>query len=764
MNTAHSAHNPLQSIGRDLIAGLVVFLVAVPLCLGIAHASGVPIIAGILAGIIGGILVGLLSGSHVSVSGPAAGLTAIVLAQLKSLGSFEAFLLAVALSGILQMGLGMVRAGVLANYFPTNVIKGLLAAIGVILILKQLPHLVGHDADDEGEMSFIQPDGQSTLSELASSLGDFLPGAAIVGLLCLGLLLLWDRSRLKKSLFPAPLAAVLLGVGINEALRMAGSAWAIADTHLVSVPVLGANGQGWDTIFRLPDFSQIANPKVYVAAGTLAIVASLETLLNLEATDKLDPQRRVSSPNRELLAQGAGNLTAGLIGGMPMTSVIVRSSVNANAGARTRLSAITHGVLLVVSVFLLPTLLNRIPLSALAAILVVTGFKLANPALFRQMWREGRTQFLPFFATVVAIVLTDLLLGVLIGLAVSLLFLLNSSLRRGMVIIRETHASGVVHRIELANQVSFLNRASLMKALQSFQRDDQVVIDAQACDYLDPDILGIIRGFRDEAGPARGIRVSLTGFRNRYDLTDSIQYVDVTTRDVQANLTPQRALELLRAGNERFVSGHRLHRDLARQVDATSDGQHPMAVVLSCIDSRAPVEMLFDQGIGDIFSCRLAGNVPSRKAMASMEFACKVAGAKLVMVLGHTGCGAVKVACDLATADAATVESLGLANLPHLLEPLRESVRLETATTEARSSDNEAFVDRVAALNVYNVMRRIREGSPTLQALLESGQIIMVGGMYDVRTGVVTFFDAHASRGDGYSHGDAARSVGTHGS
>jgi carbonic anhydrase/SulP family sulfate permease len=762
MNTPSTVPSPLQSIGRDLLAGVVVFLVAVPLCLGIAHASGVPIIAGIIAGILGGILVGLLSGSHVSVSGPAAGLTAIVLAQLKILGSFEAFLLALALSGILQMGLGMLRAGVLANYFPNNVIKGLLAAIGVILILKQLPHLVGHDADDEGEMSFIQPDGQSTLSELASSLGDFLPGAAIVGLLCLGMLLAWDRSRLKKSLFPAPLAAVLLGVAINEVMRMAGMSWAIAESHLVSVPVLGTEGQGWNTIFRLPDFAQISNPKVYVAAGTLAIVASLETLLNLEATDKLDPQRRVSPPNRELLAQGVGNLAAGLIGGMPMTSVIVRSSVNANAGARTRLATITHGVLLVVSVFLLPTLLNRIPLSALAAILVVTGFKLANPTLFRQMWKDGWTQFVPFVITVIAIVLTDLLLGVLIGLAVSLLFLLNSSLRRGIVIIRETHASGLVHRIELANQVSFLNRASLMKALQSFQRDDQVVIDARACDYLDPDILGIIRTFRDEAGPARGISVSLNGFRNRYDLTDSIQYVDVTTRDVQANLTPQRALELLRAGNERFVSGHRLHRDLARQVDATSDGQHPMAVVLSCIDSRAPVEMLFDQGIGDIFSCRLAGNVPSRKAMASMEFACKVAGARLVMVLGHTGCGAVKVACDLATADAAKVESLGLTNLPYLLEPLCESVRLEKETVEARSSKNEAFVDRVAALNVHNVMRRVREGSPTLQALLDAGQILMVGGMYDVKTGVVTFFDASPTGGSRHERGTDARHANSH--
>ena len=742
MNTSISASGSSSSIGRDVLAGVVVFLVAAPLCLGIAHASGVPIIAGILSGIIGGIVVGLLSGSHISVSGPAAGLTAIVLSQVQILGSFEAFLLAVAVSGILQIALGMLRAGALANYFPSNVIKGLLAAIGVILILKQVPHLFGHDSDYEGDMSFSQPDGLNTFTEVGDLLNQFVPGSVFIGLLCLGLLVAWNRSPLKKSLFPAPLAAVLLGVVVSEALRMGGSSWAIESTHMVSVPVLGADGKGWGEIFRFPDFTQFSNPKMYMAAATLAIVSSLETLVNLEATDKLDPLRRVSRPNRELLAQGTGSLVAGLIGGLPTTAVIVRSSVNASAGARTRLATITHGVLLVVCVFLLPTVINRIPLSALAAILVVIGFRLANPEIFRQMWRDGRAQFVPFIVTLLAIVFTDLLLGVAIGLATSLLFLLHSSLRRGITVIREAHASGIVYRIELADQVSFLNRASIRRALEALKSGDQVVIDARTCDYIDPDILDLIRTFRNESGPARGVIVSLTGFQNRYQLSDRIQYVDVTTRDVQASLTPQRALELLRAGNERFTSGHRLHRDLARQIDATSTGQHPIAVVMSCIDSRAPVEMLFDQGIGDVFSCRLAGNVPSRKAMASMEYACKVAGARLVMVLGHTGCGAVKVACDLATSDAASIESLGLSNLPSLLEPLREAVRMETTTVDDRSSHNGAFVDRVAKLNVLNVMRHIRIGSPTLRTMLDDGQIMMVGAMYDVKTGIVTIYDA----------------------
>jgi carbonic anhydrase/SulP family sulfate permease len=739
-DTNASIVQPLsRTVGRDLVAGLVVFLVAVPLCLGIAHASGAPIIAGILSGIIGGIVVGIASGSHISVSGPAAGLTAIVLAQIQALGTYEAFLLATAISGILQIGLGMLRAGVLANYFPTNVIKGLLAAIGVILILKQLPHLVGHDKDYEGDMSFTQPDGENTFSEIAQMLKAFLPGAALVGLACIAMLIAWDRSPLKKSLFPAPLAAVLLGVLVSEILQGSGSSWAIESSHLVNVPVLGKDGQGWETIFRTPDFSQFGNPKVYVAAVTLAIVASLETLLNLEATDKLDPKRRYSPPNRELLAQGLGNLSAGLVGGMPMTSVIIRSSVNANAGGQTRLATIAHGALLALAVFALPTLLNRIPLSALAAILVMTGFKLASPAVFRSMWREGLGQFAPFLITLVAIVLTDLLLGVAIGMAVSVLFLLNGSLRRGMTIVREEHASGIVNRIQLADQVSFLNRAALQETLARFRRGDQVVIDARSTDYIDPDILGLIRGFRDEAGPAQGISVSLIGFQNRYALGDRVQYIDVSTRDVQASLTPIRVLQLLREGNERFVSGRRLQRDLVRQVDATSAGQHPMAVVLSCIDSRAPVELLFDVGIGDLFVCRLAGNVVSPMALGSMEFACKVAGARMILVLGHTRCGAVKAACDFAHNGLDVEQATGLTNLPSVIKPLKDAVRLETQTRENRTASNEEFVDRVAAINVRNMIDALREGSPTLRTMIDEGQIGIAGAMYDVKTGQVNF-------------------------
>jgi carbonic anhydrase/SulP family sulfate permease len=743
--------NASNGVGRDLIAGLVVFLVALPLCLGIAHASGAPLISGLISGIIGGLVVELLSGSHISVSGPAAGLAAIVMTQIASLGSLQAFFLAVALAGGLQVLFGLMKGGVLANFFPSNVIKGLLAAIGVLLILKQLPHLIGYDADYEGDMSFEQEDGKNTFTAISTALKAFLPGAVLVGFVSLLILIVWDSTGLKKTLFPGPLAAVLVGTLLSEALQRTGAAWAIEASHLVSVPVIGQGGMGWGDLVKLPDFSLLAKPSIWMAGVTLAIVASLETLLNLEATEKLDPERRPSPPNRELLAQGVGNVLAGLMGGLPMTSVIVRSSVNVNAGGRTRVSAIFHGFLLLGSVLLLPGVLNRIPLSCLAAVLVVTGWKLANPRLFRSMWQEGIQQFLPFFATVVAIVLTDLLSGVLIGLAVSIAFILKSNLLRGFRMIEETHVGGMIHRIEFSNQATFLNRAQLADTFARFKKGDHVLIDARLSDYVDGDIISMIREFTQETAPARGIKVSLLGFKERYPLEDLIQYVDVSTREVQSSLTPARVLTLLKEGNERFVSGRRLHRDLIRQVDATATGQHPMAAVLSCIDSRAPAELLFDLGIGDIFSIRVAGNVARGKALGSLEFACKVAGSKLIVVLGHTRCGAVKATCDFIDKGIDPVVATGLTNLPSITEPISEAVQAEITTRENRSAANLEFVDRVTAIHVRNTIRWIQNHSPALTSMALNGEIAIVGAMYDVSTGRVEFLDGvgFASRPNG---------------
>lgn len=728
----------------DFRAGLVVFLVALPLCLGIALASGAPLLSGLLAGIVGGTLVGLFSGSHTSVSGPAAGLSTIVAAQILSLGSFQVFLLALMLAGLIQIGLGLSRAGFIAAFFPSSVIKGLLAAIGAILILKQIPHIFGHDLDPEGEFAFQQPDRETTFSELLGLFGDFQLGASIIGLMSLVVLVVWDRWKpLKRSVIPAPLVVVLLGVGASLWFENLGNPWFIKPSHLVQVPVADSLGE----FFKLlppPDFAQWTNPAVYTAAVTIAIVASLETLLNLQAVDRIDPQQRTSPPSRELLAQGIGNLACGLIGGLPVTSVIVRSSVNINAGGRTKLAAIFHGILLLISVPLIPAWLNTIPLSCLAAILLVTGVKLASPTLVKQMWSEGRYQFIPFAATVAAIVFTDLLIGILIGLAVGIGFILNSNMRRPLRRFVEKHLGGEVLHIELANQVSFLNRAALAKVLADVPRHGHVLLDAQNTDYIDPDVLDLIRDFKEVSGPARNIEVSLIGFQTKYQFDDQIQYVDYSTRELQEALTPQQVLQILKEGNERFRTGRRLTRDLVRQVRATAEGQHPMAVVLSCVDSRTPAELVFDLGMGDIFSVRIAGNVISRKVLASAEYGCAVAGAKLIMVMGHTRCGAVTAAVKLSCSTLTAAEATGCQNLDHIVNDIRQSVDQTTCQLmqDRPSAEMGPLVDAVARRNVLRVVESIRKQSETLDRLVRKQQIAIIGAMYDVGTGALEFLTA----------------------
>jgi MFS superfamily sulfate permease-like transporter len=743
-------HNkaPLSiTLPKDITASIVVFLVALPLCLGIALASNAPLFSGVLAGIVGGILVGWLSGSHKSVSGPAAGLTAIVAAQIGQLGAFETFLLAVSIAGVIQIIMGTLRMGFIAEFFPSSVIKGLLAAIGVILILKQIPHVFGHDVDAEGEMSFFQPDQRNTFTELLDAVLDIQPGAALVGLLGILLLVLWDRVKvLKKSPVPAALVVVIMGVVISLILRQSGSGWAIAASHLVQVPV-AKDLSAFLGFLQFPDFTQLANPAVYVAAFTIAIVATLETLLNLEAIDKLDPDQRHASPNRELIAQGIGNVTAGLIGGLPMTSVIVRSSVNINAGGKTKLSAILHGFLLLLCVLLVPAWLNEIPLSALAAILIMTGLKLASPQLLRQMCREGKTQFLPFIITVVAIIFTDLLIGILIGLAVAVAFILHSNLRRPMHKVMEKHIGGDVLRIELANQVSFLNRASLEKTLYEVPRGGHVLLDARQTDYIDPDIIDLIEDFKMKTATAHGVQLSLAGFKDKYQLADQIQYVDFTSREVQSSLTPASALEILRAGNQRFLSGERIERDYSRQVGATASGQFPLAAVLGCIDSRAPAEVVFDLGLGDIFSARVAGNIATTELLGSIEYACAVVGAKLVVVLGHTSCGAVNAAVDLLAAAKKASEATPCGNLDGLVIEIQQAINPATLKKPDQwaAGEKAAYTNEISRLNVVRTIKTIRQRSATLNKLVEEGTIAIVGALYDVATGEVSFFQTAES-------------------
>ncbi len=737
----------LKNTFSDLTSGLVVYLVALPLCLGIALASDAPLASGLIAGILGGIVVGALSGSHTSVAGPAAGLTGVVAAQIHELGSFSAFLVAVVLAGGIQIALGLARAGFIASFFPSSVIKGLLAAIGVILILKQIPHVLGHDADIEGEMAFQQPDGENSFTELIAAFFDIQPGAALIGICSILVLVLWERvDRLKKSPIPGPLIVVVLGVGMNWLYSLGGSRWVVDGEHLVRVPT-SETAAGAVQLLAFPQWSILSNPAVYVAALTLAIVASLETLLNLDAVDQIDPEQRRSPPNRELVAQGVGNVVAGLIGGLPMTSVIVRSSVNINSGNKTKLSAIVHGFLLIGSVIFVPHVLNIIPLSALAGILLVTGVKLATPTLFKKMWSEGRQQFLPFIATVAIIVLTDLLTGVVLGLLSAMLFILWSNFRRPVPQVLERHPGGDVVRIELANQVSFLNRAALETALRSVPDGGHALIDARSTDYLDPDIIDLLEDFRSVTAPAHDITLSYLGFKGEYaHLTNDIQFVDYTTRELQESMTPDDVLEHLREGNRRFLEGQRLTRDLRRQIDGTAGGQAPLAVILSCIDSRAPVEHVFDLGIGDIFTVRIAGNVAKDKVLGSIEYACKVAGAKLIVVMGHTSCGAVTSAVTLKVQNKTALEATGCAHIDSLTDEIQQSIGdlLPNATTMADPELKRAAIDAIAERNVARTIQVVRQRSEALEGLLEEGAIRIVGAMYDVSSGVVAFMEPEA--------------------
>lgn len=514
-----SRQSIFSNVKGDLSAGLVVFLIAVPLCLGIALASGAPLFSGMIAGIIGGIVIGSLSGSQLSVSGPAAGLTAVVLTAITRLGAFDIFLMAVVIGGVFQLLLGLIKAGTVANYFPSNVIKGMLTAIGIIIILKQIPHAFGYDANNEGDFAFIQIDGDNSFTALLSSLNHIHLGATLITIISVLIILYWGKIP-KLNMIPAPLVAVITGVALNSLFVASGSILAVSSSHLVSLPVADSFSS-FIAQFTTPDFSAITNKEVWVVGLTIAIVASVETLLNVEATDKLDPMKRYSPPNRELKAQGIGNIISGLIGGLPITSVIVRSSANINSGARTRLASISHGALLLICAALIPFLLNKIPLATLAAVLLVTGYKLCKISIFKEMFRNGKYQWVPFVVTVVAIVFTDLLIGITLGMAVSVIAILRGNIRSSYFFRKEKYHSGDGIRLELAQEVSFLNKASILLTLDHMPENTMVVIDASKTTYIDYDVLETIREFKDVKAAQKNITVILTGFKDAYKLPNT---------------------------------------------------------------------------------------------------------------------------------------------------------------------------------------------------------------------------------------------------
>ncbi len=499
-------------IKQDIAAGVVVFLVALPLCLGIAMASGAPLFSGLLAGIIGGVIVSWCSGSQLSVSGPAAGLTVIVLTAIEQLGSYSGFLVSVTLAGLIQLILGYLRAGIIGAFFPSSVIKGMLAAIGLILIIKQLPHTVGYDKHFEGDESYMDETAAQSFHDIYSAFASFSLGSTLITFGAILILILWETKTLQRfsliKLIPGQLVAVVWGIGFNAAALKWLPMLAINNRHLVALPVMDSVPDLMQQL-TLPDFSYLNQPQVYIIAFTLAIIGSLETLLSLEAVDKLDPLKRIAPTNRELKAQGFGNILSGLIGGLPITAVIVRSAANINAGGRTRIASFVHGLLLLLSILFFTQTLNMIPLACLAAILLQTGYKLAKPALFLSMYRQGWNQFMPFVITVVAILSTDLLQGVVIGIVIGLFFVMKSNYHKSLSLHQENeHFTLTLHK-----DVSFLNKALLRKLLNTVDENSYLLIDGSKAEFIDHDIQETLVNYLKTAQDAN-IKVEMYGFRH----------------------------------------------------------------------------------------------------------------------------------------------------------------------------------------------------------------------------------------------------------
>jgi len=636
----------MKNIKADLPASLVVFFVALPLCLGIALASGAPLFSGIIAGIVGGIVVGSLSGSPLGVSGPAAGLSVVVLGYIASLGgSWESFLMAVVLTGVIQVIAGYLKMGNVARYFPESVIKGMLSGIGIIIILKQIPHAIGYNAEFKDDFDFETLDFTNTSSALSHMLGHLTVNAVIIAVVSMLILIFWEKIASKKHKFlkavPGPLIAVVIGVVLGSYLHL-------NDNQIVRIPV-SSSFEEFLGNFTTPDFSQIFNQEIYMIAFVMAIIASLETLLCVEATDKLDPQKRITPSNRELKAQGFGNIVSGLIGGLPITQVVARSSANIDFGAKSKLSTIIHGFLLLICAVSIPGILNMIPLATLACVLLLVGYKLAKPELFIEIYKSGRENFLPFIATIAGMLVFDLLKGVGIGMLVATFFILRHNYHN--------------------------------KNLTPIPVDE------------------------DEQAKA-------------------------LTREARDSITPKQAIARLKEGNERFVNNLKLNRNLLQQINETSEAQHPFAFILSCIDSRTSAELIFDQGLGDIFSCRIAGNVLNDDILGSMEFASEVAGAKLIMVLGHSGCGAIKGACS----------HVEMGKLTGLLKKIKPAVKTVKVTNPNENEEDDNFVEKVAAINVEHVTKQITKESRIINDLHKKGKIAIISGMYNVSTGIVEFY------------------------
>ncbi len=709
----------------DIPAGLVVFLVAIPLCLGIALASGAPLFSGIITGIIGGIVVGLLSGSHLSVSGPAAGLTVIVLNAITELGSFESFLVAVVLAGVVQIIAGYLKAGIIGHYFPSSVIKGMLAAIGIILILKQFPHFVGLHTEAFGAMEFNEADGTNTFSKFLFALTHINGLAFAVGFISLGIIMLWDTKLIKNqamlSKIPGALVAVVVAILTPFAAVLINPNWVIGSEQFVNLPNL-FNAATLDAAFASPDWTALMNPQVYVVAATIAIIASLESLLSVEAIDKLDPLKRRTPNNQELRAQGVGNVLAGLLGGIPMTAVIVRSSANLNSGAKTKLAAVYHGIFLLVAVALIPNILNLIPLSALAAVLLHIGYKLAKPALIKEQWIQGKAQFIPFMTTIIAILLTDLLVGIIIGLNVGAYFILISNYRLPFSKIESAHPmSGTkfVH-LRLSEHVSFLNKASLQHTFESIETGSDVLVDGSNTIAIDHDILEVIHDFKTQA-EFRGIFVTFKQIPDLKTVTP-VQESVKAHKHLHVHDTINKALK-----HNRAWIADKLHHD-PRYFDRLADGQSPDILWIGCSDSRVVPNLITGLDAGDIFVHRNIANQLRENdfnAHSALDYAVNFLHVENIIVCGHYNCGGVKAALGgpvNQTIDTWIADLRSLAQKHHL-----ELDAIEDETSR---------VNRLVELNVIEQVKHVKH-IPFVQQAIQAGKLQVHGWVFDLKSGAL---------------------------
>jgi carbonic anhydrase len=717
-----------RNLKFDFVSAIVIFLIAIPLCLGIALASGAPLFSGLLAGIIGGVVVGSLSESQVSVSGPAAGLVLIVINSVTQLGSFQIFLLAVFIAGLMQIIAGLLRIGFIVEYVPSNVIQGLLSAIGILLIVKQLPLALTH-AGDFKELTHQLYDTTSsfTIAPLLHVFAHVNTGALTITLLSLVILIYFDKTKNETiKVIPAPIIVVIFGIVLNELSSYFQWYLTQDSPNLVNIP-LSKGLKGFVAQLDYPTWQAWLNPKVYLYALLIASVASVESLLNLKAAEKVDKKKRRCSKDRELIAQGVGNSLAGLLGALPVTSVVVRTSVNVQSGAKTKGSAIIHGVLILIAVMMLPAVLNKIPLASLAAILLHVGYKLTSPSIYREMYHQGWDRFISFIVTLVSIVTFNILTGISVGLVVSFFFILKRNSQERLDIIKEIYPHGEISRIVLPQYATFLNKASLLAELDSIDKDSQLILDARYCTYVDKEIMELIHEFKLMQASNKNIQTNLLGFKDHYEIHDHIDFINVTTYDTQAALTPRQVLALLQEGNQRFLDENRIHRTLKTDIKHTSTTQHPIAVVLGCIDSRVPIETIFDAGFGDLFCVRVAGNIINDDVLASMEYATSAAGAKLIVVLGHIHCGAIKAACQ-------TFEG-------GLITQLLEKVKPAIAATPKVSQSESDYVTAVAHANIANSLSQVMTKSPLLAQLIETKQVGIAGAIYDIESGNVMFKD-----------------------